>query len=74
AAEGDLTRLRALVREILAAHTRLPAAERAAVVAPLALILAACGLAEEAQALFTPLLAALRGTGPQEAALHVQSQ
>ncbi|MYS48453.1 LuxR family transcriptional regulator, partial [Streptomyces sp. SID5998] len=29
---------------------------------------------EEAQALFTPLLAALRGTGPQEAALHVQSQ
>ncbi|MET8981409.1 AAA family ATPase [Streptomyces sp. NPDC004539] len=74
AAEGDVPRLRALVREILAAHAGLPAVERFAAVGPLALIQATLGLADEAQGMVTPLLAALRGTGAQEAALHVQSQ
>ncbi|MFE4968783.1 AAA family ATPase [Streptomyces sp. NPDC056660] len=74
AAEGDVPRLRSLVREILAVYAALPAVERVAAVAPLALIQATLGLAEEAQGLVTPLLAALRGTGAQEAALHVQSQ
>ncbi|MFC8293935.1 AAA family ATPase [Streptomyces sp. NPDC057242] len=74
AAEGDLTRLRSVTREVLAAFADRPAAERVPAVVPLALVQAAAGLVEEAQALLVPLLSARHTSPEQEAALHVQSQ
>ncbi|MFD7549539.1 AAA family ATPase [Streptomyces sp. NPDC059816] len=74
AAEGDVTHLRTLTREILATLADLPPADRIPAVATIALVQATLGLPDEAGALLAPLLAALRGTGRPEAALQVQSQ
>ncbi|MFJ7125602.1 AAA family ATPase [Streptomyces sp. NPDC098101] len=74
AAGGDVTRLRCVAREILAAFADRPAADRVPAAVPLALAQAAAGLVEEAQALLTPLLSARHANPEQEAALHVQSQ
>ncbi|MGP4051050.1 AAA family ATPase [Streptomyces sp. 2A115] len=74
AAKGDVTRLRALVREVLAVLADQPDAVRVSAVASLARVQAALGLPEEAHALITSTLSALRGGGESEAVLHVQSQ